>query len=88
MARRQIDQACIPGSSWLGHCMVGDENEYLCPYLTALETYNPSPVNISPMVRSLRYFLHLLSVINSRFLKEPFRNSSMMKISLFDECVR
>ena len=46
----------------------------------------PFPVMISPMVKTRRYFLHLLIFTSSHLCKFPDRNISMINLSLLVAC--
>ena len=48
----------------------------------------PLPLIISPMVRTLRYFLHLLRFMRSRLGSRPLRNISIRNLSLLVDFVR
>ena len=66
-ARLQVDQALGPGSCWLGHVKVEVMKVDFCPCLMEGRRCLPSPVMISPIVSTLKYFRHLFRAMRSRF---------------------
>ena len=65
-----IDHALGPGSAWFGQGSVEVTEEDLLPLMMLGEMCRPFPVVISPIVITLKNFLHLLSARSSHGLKE------------------
>ena len=83
MALRQVDQDLAPGSIWFGQCNVDVIADNRWPNFIAGIIDFPSPVMMSPTVRTFRYFLQLLILIRSFRLNGPLRKSSIKNLSLF-----